>query len=212
MYITNPTAVSVLELERLVPELAKLKKTVEHNAWHENDDVHTHVMQVLRRLRDNLLFSFIPDDRRLSQLHAHVNTKIGELTRKEILLWSALFHDLAKPETLKNTRGITSCPGHEKEGAKMTLKIFTQMGAQEKDKQMIVRIVACHSVPIHLFSPDKSAMLRARDIKEAKRQYQDIFTELLLLGLSDIEGCQLSSLDPKEYRFRIEQYHTALLH
>lgn len=193
-----------------IPELNTLKGIVENNAWHDNDDVYVHIMTVFNNLKKNLLLEFIKDSQVKERLNKYLNQKVGALTKRQILLWCGLLHDIAKPQTIKNNNGVTSCPNHEPEGAVIAKKIFNRLNFSEQDAERLYQIIYNHSVPHQLLNPMKNSEQIKNAAGEVKTKFGDIFIELLFLGLSDTEGCQLQFKNPNEFNFRIKYYYSIL--
>lgn len=188
------------EILKNIPELRELAGVVENNTWHLNDDVLDHTLTVFNRLKENFKLNFVSIE--------YFDQKVGELTRKELLAWATLFHDIAKPDTYTQENGTTKCPNHEELGAKKAEIILKRYLPNPQDHIRAVRIIQHHGVPHNMFTSDEQVLLQNTTI--AKQEYADIFIDLLLLGLSDTEGAQLAQLNPQELAFRTQKYHQIL--
>lgn len=95
------------KLVKLIPEFYELKKVIENNNSHHKESVFDHTFSVFDNLGKTL--------RKLNK-------------KNELLKLAALFHDIAKKETIIiNDNGLTSCPGHEDGGlgqSKENIKTF----------------------------------------------------------------------------------------
>lgn len=197
-------------LLKIIPELDALKTVVENNEWHENDNGYVHSWTVFNNLKKNLQFEFITNDERKKHLNEYLDEKIDTLSRREILLWAGILHDIAKPQTFTNNNGVTSCPNHEAEGASIVKIVFKRLDFPDKETKRLYDIVFNHAVPHGLLRRDKTPEQLAADIIETKTKHNDIFVDLLFLALSDTEGSQLKDKNPEDFKFRTTQYHSIL--
>lgn len=194
------------EIVGIVPELLELNDVVENSRqWHKNDTVFNHTMNVFKRLKTNMELAFISEPEKLAK---YLAAKVGKLNRAQILLWAALFHDIAKPETLAIINGFTQCPGHEAKGAIKAKMILKRLIVKSKDLNRITDIIKNHDVMSAAL--DRSTGDFREKIRIAEKDFEDIYPELILHALSDAEGSQLSTSNPEEYKFRITQYHILL--
>ncbi len=117
------------------PEIHDLKDTPQDSEWHPEGsvDVHTaHVMNEAARIADRENLS--PEQR-------------------EVLIYAALAHDFAKPETtaVTNKKGkdrITS-HGHEEKGGPKARAFLESIGAPKKVIDQVVPLVEYHLAHIH---------------------------------------------------------------
>jgi hypothetical protein len=199
----NVATASENEILEAVPELKKLANVVEDSQeWHKHDPVLTHTMRVFEKLKLNLELPFLNQD--------YFNQSVSDLTRKECLLWAALLHDIAKPETITMVDGFTKCPGHEALGAKKAQTILLGKISNEKDRERVVALVMHHDDLSGLMGSRTTVQALEHNLIQLKETNYDIFPELVLLALSDMEGSQLKETNPKEFEFRREMYHELL--
>ncbi|MFH0942573.1 MAG: HDIG domain-containing metalloprotein [Candidatus Beckwithbacteria bacterium] len=102
-----------------IPELEELKQLYENNAWHDHDQVYTHVMKVVDEVK-----KMAPDS--------------------QVLHWAALLHDIGKPETFKEVDGQTVCLDHEAVGAKKAKKILKRLKFDKKVVDKVVKLISLH--------------------------------------------------------------------
>jgi putative nucleotidyltransferase with HDIG domain len=191
------------EILESVSELKELAKVVEDSReWHKHDSVLAHTMRVFEKLKLNLKLQFLN--------HNYFDQKVGELTRKECLLWAALFHDIAKPETMILVDGFTKCPDHEALGAEKAKRVLGNISMSEADRDRIVLLVMKHDELSGLMGSRNDNEDLTMQIQELMETHADIFPELVLLTLSDMEGSQLQEANPKEFEFRREMYYELL--
>ena len=118
--------------EKLYPELLTLKDTKQDVVFHPEGDVEEHTKQVIAKAYDIALREKLNVD------------------EKQILILSALLHDIAKPETTKeewsdklNRFKITS-RGHEQAGEAIVIDLLNRIGIKESVINKIGKIVAEH--------------------------------------------------------------------
>lgn len=184
------------ELQKELPEFFELKNFVEKNPWHDNS-VFDHTLGVLEEL-EKLLKSLN------GKADSYINQKIDSHTRRELLVLSTLFHDIAKSDTLVDEEGSTFCPKHEEIGSEKVVPILDKFGLSNQEKEIIVRIVRYHDEPHTLANPKNIKSNKKFD--EFKSKYPDIFLELILLGMADTIGCQLKDNNPDEFKLRTNYY------
>ena len=189
------------KLESELPEFYELKNIVENNAWHINDSVFDHTVNVLEKLEELM-------NNAKYKIRIYLNEKIDNYSKKDILFLAALFHDIAKKETIKTGGAITSCPNHEEEGSHKCKAILSRFDLSEKEKDVIVRIVRYHG-EIHAIVDPENERLEDQ-YKEFRTKYHDILLELILLAMADISGCQLNENDPDEFNFRMNFYQNVI--
>lgn len=120
------------------PELKALKETPQDEIWHPEGDVEIHTTLCLKEI-----------DRIVKE-----NNITGR--DKAILVFSVLFHDIAKPPTTekkeKKGRMCITSEGHEEMGGQMTKGILSKMGFHEEIIEPICTLIANHLAGVHLSS------------------------------------------------------------
>jgi UTP:GlnB (protein PII) uridylyltransferase len=174
-----------------LPEIYDLKNSVEHNAWHDNDTVFDHTVAVL----DELARLQKSAERRIS---SYLNQTIDRYRRKDVLFIAAIFHDIAKFDTITSNDGPTSCPKHAELGARKVKAILDRFDLSRREKEIIIQIIRHHG-DIHSVL-DKEEPKTSFDLIAAK--HQDIIVELILLALADVIGSQLRDNDPAQFIMR----------
>lgn len=108
----------------------------------------------------------------------------------EILVMSAMLHDIGKPD-VKDTKpdGTDRFIGHAKRSAEIAAPILDEIGFGEEEKQAILWIVEHHEVG----DPVKPKTIR----KWLNEVTKETVTRLFVLRIADIEGQSLYERDKK---------------
>lgn len=190
------------KLKELIPEFYELKDVIENtnDGWHDNESAFEHTLLVMTALEKLFL-------KASGRLKKTLNQKIDTNTRRILLKVAAIFHDIAKKETIiKDENGFTSCPGHAEMGAKKTEKILERFDLSEKEKQFVSDIIAGHMYLHLLLIPDNSASFQ-KDFTSMKNRFLNyIYPELILLDYADTIDAGIRKTRPKEFRYRIDFY------
>jgi len=184
-------------LQSELPEFFELKNCVENNSWHNDDPVFNHTLSVLEEL-EKLLNTVN------NKINSYLNQTIDSYSKRDLLFLATLFHDIAKTDTFAEENNVTSCPQHEEIGSKKVRKILDRFDLSEQEKVIVVNLVKYHG-EIHPILSSKNDNLKEQ-LADFETKHHDIFTELILLGMSDTSGSQLKENNIDEYNFRIDYY------
>jgi putative nucleotidyltransferase with HDIG domain len=108
--------------------LQKMKICEQDSIWHAEGNVLTHTKMVVDELKE------IPDYQLL------------KADEKEILLYAALLHDVAKPQTTLLENGRIVSPKHAKIGEKVARDLLWDLDFEQREK--ICALVRWHGLPI----------------------------------------------------------------
>jgi len=189
------------EFTEQIPEFYELKDVTENSDWHNNDTVFNHTLIVLEKLEKvlkNVKDEFLD----------YLGQKINGHTRRELLLLTVLFHDIAKKETIIKKDAKTFCPNHEEKSAIKANKILSRFDLSEKEKGLIVGLIKYHDT-IHLILKMDAAR-RDREFDKFRKKHSSLFWEVVLLGLADTLGCQPKGKAVGEVNFRLKFYKKLL--
>jgi hypothetical protein len=181
----------------LIPEFYDLKDVVENNDWHHKQNVFNHTLSVL----DNLDKALRDVNKAAKQF---LNKKIGTITRKKLLQVAALFHDIAKKETIASNNNSAYCPNHEARGSIKTKKILKRFKLSDKELTFILSIIKHYGL-VHKMSTDNRNFQR-KFTSFKKKFFHSIYPELILLTFADTMGSDLAKTRPTEFKFRISFY------
>lgn len=124
-----------------LPKLAPLMKTPQDPIYHGEGDVWTHTKMVLKELFNLSEFQSL------------------EKENQEILAFSALFHDIAKPITtvFDEVSGKISQPGHSSKGAVDTRIFLWEKGVDFLKREKICALILAHQYPFFVITHDNPA-------------------------------------------------------
>lgn len=193
LLILNKTNIKSGKLISLIPEFYELKNVVENNDWHHKENVFDYTLSVF----DNLEKAFRNLNKKTEQF---LNKKIDNRTRKNLLKVAALFHDIAKKETLVDNKNSTLCPSHEDKGLIKAKTILKRFKLSDKELKFILSIVKNHGL-IHKILPPDNQNFKKEFVSFKKRFFHNIYPELILLAFADTVGSYLIKTHPTEFLF-----------
>lgn len=145
------------------PWAIRMAETPQDPRWHPEGDVWTHTRMVVEALV------------------AMENWRILPPHRRDILFWSALLHDVAKPFCTTHEEDGIHSPGHSGKGAIEARRILWERGYPFADREAVCGLIQNHVKPYYILDGDMT-----RKIIEISCQCR--CDDLALLALSDIEG------------------------
>ncbi len=202
------TALRILDLigalAMIFPETATLKGVTQspphvYPVWE-------HTLTVIERL-DGLLnalgLDYDPDTSANNLVFGHVSLRLGryrekiaqhlsaettpDVTRRALLFFSALYHDIAKPLTrTEEENGRIRFFQHDKEGAKLVATRAAALHMSVDELTVLMKTVAHHMRPLLLSHNDQAPSPRA--IYRFFRDTGDIGVDICLLSLADFLG------------------------
>lgn len=186
----------------LLPEYYALESLTENNAWHANQNALGHLIAVFKGLEEILKLDFLKKESR-EQIEKYLDSKIGNYSKKELLIVAAIFHDIAKSETLiRSESGVTRCPGHEIIGSHLVGKFTDRLGLDEKAKERVAKIIRYHGFISEILDLVINKNNEQKYFSILKAIVDDIHVELLLFMYADMMGSDLKQNIPQEYKTR----------
>jgi putative nucleotidyltransferase with HDIG domain len=166
----------------VLPELVALRG-VEQNVYHHLD-VYGHTLEALEHAvaleRDPSGVLGVE----AAPVRAFLALGVAdEMTRGELLRWSALLHDIAKPQTRAvSAEGRITFMGHDVEGAAVVRGIFTRLRAAEKVSAQVAAMTRHH---LRLGFLVHARPLSARDIYGYLAGCDPVSADVTLLSCAD---------------------------
>ena len=195
--ITKKNALSG-KLQIFIPEFYELKSTIENSAdgWHNKESVFDHTISVMSALE-----KIIAENKNVGK---YLSEKIGSYSKKTLLITSALLHDIGKKETLVKKGDFTSCSGHEKTSCEKSGVILKNLNISHDGTQRILKIIAHHHEFHKILGLGKDDL--EKKYLKIKKDFKDIFPELILLSYADTARSKLKNISPEGYAYRINFY------
>ena len=182
------------KLENLLPELYELETVIQNNRSHINDPTLTHVISVRREL-EQILEQVNP------KIKNHLDQVIDSYSKKDLLLFASVFHDIAKKETIKREGDKTKFPDHEEASAEKMKQILPRFDLSQREKELVIKIIRNHGFFYDL--PDYTGGDIDEKVDEFRNQYLDVFIEVVLHTKADLLAGQLKENDPEGFERRL---------
>lgn len=160
------------------PELVPGKGLGQPSSHHL--DVFGHSLDALRRLEEILQNpeAYFPEQGSLFQEAA-----LGK--RAVLLKWSALFHDLGKPETHKLIEEKITFYNHDQAGAAIFESIADRLHWPRDDRSRVSRLIALHMWPFHLSNARLRTGISRKACLRLVKAAGDDLSGLFLLAMAD---------------------------
>ncbi len=170
-------------LEVLIPEFAKLRE-VKDQGEHHIYPLDEHTLKTLEEIEK------VMEDRAkfLSpEMLGDFGCKrfLGEFTDMELLKWSALFHDIGKPDTYEVKEGKVTFYNHDKVGAEIVKNIGKRLRWGDQTTKFVGKLVRYHLRPFYLRESFTKGDLKRRGMANFWRECSDIAPHLFLLSIAD---------------------------
>ncbi|MBF0121945.1 MAG: HD domain-containing protein [Candidatus Omnitrophica bacterium] len=160
----------------VIPQLCVMEEI--HQGGYHHLGVWEHSLETIHQLE--ILLNDFSDDTRMK---AYVDEVIsGGHSRRALLKFACLLHDIGKPDTKKKEEGRTSFHGHEHVGAKIARIIARQLMLSTKERHALEDMIGLHLRPGYLSNFKKpSERMTFRFFRDAKAEAVSI----LLLSTAD---------------------------
>lgn len=144
-------------LTKVIPQIAVMEKCSQGGYHHL--DVWPHSMEALRQLEK--LFQELSDN---SEVTEYLSEELaGGHTRKALIKFGVLLHDIGKPDTRKREDGKYSFHAHESVGKKIVTAIARMLKISTKERYLLEGYVYWHLRPGYLSNfknPSQKALYR----------------------------------------------------
>ena len=187
------------KLAESLPEFYELKDSVENSkdGWHQQESVFDHTLSVMEAAE-----KIFADNK---NLEVSFEKKIDDYSRKELLQVATAFHDIGKKEAMVKEGEFTKCTGHEKIGVEKTKAILERFNLSPRETELVLNIIANHSVFHHLLNPDNQNF--QKDLEKLHNGFDEsIYPELIVLSYADTINSKLKTVNPNEFKYRIDFY------
>ncbi len=190
--------------EKELPEFYLLKKIIEDNAWHDKQSVFDHTIAVLEKLEEVIRLNLFHGKRKIF-IKKQLDSKVGNYSRKNLLIVSTVLHDIAKPiSVIKDPNGVVRCPEHEAFGSVIAENFSSRFGFDKKDEGFVKRMINNHGLIVEIQNQVIKKGKKELYFGIFKKIVGNIYIELLLLFYSDLLGSDLKRLNKSEFNKREE--------
>lgn len=178
--------------EQEIPEFYALRTVVESQGWHDNQTVFDHSLESVDSLDEMLRFEYLEPAAR-DRLIAYLDTTLDTCTRRELLVFATLLHDIGKTISLQtNAQGNTGSPSHGLIGCWVAEPLVARFGLSEREQKHVLGLVSDHLVPSDLIEMSINNKTPNEGITELLTAHRPESTvELLLLAYADWMGCDV---------------------
>ena len=168
-------------LTRLIPEISQFKGLSPGQLHHQ--DLFNHSICTVAELpaAEKRISSLPAGKFIISEFSPQQQIEEG-ITRKSLLVLTALLHDSGKTMTRQNNGRSKTHYGHETAGMDLNREICKNIGLGKKGQAMVATMTRHHMRVLHLSLQDK---LTERAMKRFIDAAADLFFELLLLSVAD---------------------------
>ncbi len=169
------------QLKEQLPEFYALRKCVENfHPWHTNESVYDHTLSALGELEE--IFQV-----QNKNLQSYLFSLVNRCSKKDLLYLATVLHDIGKPETLIKVGEETRCPNHEIFSAIKSEGILKRFDISPNEKKRILKIIRSHG-----FFCVSSHKNPERTYQSLRKDYENIFLDMLLLELADTRALHIS--------------------
>lgn len=114
----------------------------------------------------------------------HTIKVIENVPKNRVMRWSALLHDVAKPEVMiLDKKGRTHFKGHAEKGSEMAPDIMRRIRMDNKTIKTVSRLIACHDD-----RPAENGCTSEAVRRSVHKIGKDIYREYLQLAHADFQG------------------------
>lgn len=190
--------------KNLLPEVYELKKITENNSWHKSQNLFDHTIETVTILSNIISLKMFSNKKFLKNVKYKFEKRIFEnYKRKDLIMISAILHDIGKPITLIiNNDETTACPLHEIVGSSLIDLFSKRFLFSKKEELYVKKIVEYHTLFIDI---------QNQIMKKGKKMFyfniydnlsNEIKVDLILLHLADLLASDLKRVNFTEFEYR----------
>jgi poly(A) polymerase len=144
-------------------------------------DVYSHCQETLRHMTRVLEQpeTYYPG------LGSELEAYLARRSRRTLLHWAALFHDLGKPKTLEVRGEKKTFYNHDKEGGRIFIGMAERLRWGRNDTQLVAKLIEHHMRPFHLTNASRKTGITARACLRLVRAVGDDLPGIFLLAMAD---------------------------
>ncbi len=172
------------------PLFLKLQLVIENNSYHNHEKTYDHLIKTFEIAKLQIRGNFIQNQVAKKLFLEFANNPFDNLTNGEIMLLTALLHDVGKILSYKdgfkefnlrheNSEGIVSNPGHEYWGSTIVDKFVKDTGLSEKEIEKISETVRLHGTfGADYFEPKLNLSIK-EIVDDIKARAEELYIEAL---------------------------------
>lgn len=172
------------------PLFQRLKDVEENNTYHDHERTYDHLIKTFETAKEQITGNFIEDAESKKLFLEFINTPFDNLTNGDIMILTALLHDIGKLLSYKDgdeiftlkhedTNGIVTNPGHEYWGSTILDKFIENTGLSDKVIGKIKNCIRLHDTfGAHYFEPKLTLSLH-EIIDDVKARAEGLYIEEL---------------------------------
>lgn len=172
------------------PYFLKLKTVIENNPWHDHEPTYDHSLKTYNIAKENISGDFITNKEAKKLFQAFIHEAITEFSRKDIMLLTALLHDIGKilsvdedgkirPILTKNEDGTTSFPGHEYYGSTIVPSLLEDCNFSKETISSIQPVIRMHDTFSDSYMVTKKDWPTELLINDVKSRAEGLYIEAL---------------------------------
>lgn len=187
-------------LTQELPEFYRLKNIVETNGWHNQDITFDHSGRTAKIITELLQTAS-------ERVRTYLAERVIQHTKKELLLLTALFHDIGKLDTAERAGDAIHFPGHDAAGARRVTEIFKRTDLAPAEIDYNAKLTSNH-LALHLLLNEQTNL--SERFAKLHDERADIIVELVLLAWADMKASHLARNNPADFSFREKFYQQFL--
>lgn len=160
-----------MDLQKIVgviiqkPLFLKFKDIEENNTYHDHEKTYDHLIKSFETAKEQISGNFITNQKAKKHFLEFVNKPFENLTNGDVMILTALLHDIGKILHYKdgeneyslrheNKDGFVQNPGHEYWGSTIVGDFVKDTGLSQKVVEKIIRCIRLHDAfGAHYFEP-----------------------------------------------------------
>lgn len=191
------------------PLFLKLKNVIENNPWHDNESVYDHLLKTHKIASEQILGDFITNPQAKNLFLEFLNEGTEGATRKDLMLITALVHDIGKilyykendielPLRHEYPDKSTRMPGHEYWGSTIIPELLKNTDLTKNNIEKIAKVVRLHDT----FSDTYFGAMKDKDIDfivdDVKARAEGLYIEALFNIYCDVFSAKPSETSIKK--------------
>ena len=172
------------------PLFLRLKDIIENNSYHDHERTYDHLIKTYETAKEQVTGDFITNPEVKKLFLEFVNTSFDNMTNGEVMILTALLHDVGKILSYKDggkeftlrhedSKRFVSNPGHEYWGSTVVSRFVEDAGLSPKIIEKIARVIRLHDTfGAHYFEPKLNLPLK-EIIDDLKARAEGFYKEAL---------------------------------